>query len=248
MDPLERTSSKESAASAQLRPSPHNLSSASSISSRKARSEVETSSGNVERASLSMPPPATKPVARQFPAGRPRKGSDGQLVTPPESLKDKAGKATSSTIDEEDVRPASDGIDNAPQDPLSKPHAALHSAKAMEHEPDPKRASISSLYSIGSAIYNGARGIAGSYAGSIAESEPYGSEAFPSSCAHPSNKLREQSAQTAPPMAPPRPSPPSQSPRRASIRCLVPRLHSCFPPRNSAPACQMCLRPPQTAP
>jgi hypothetical protein len=44
----------------------------------------------------------------------------------------------------------------------------------MEFENDPKRLSISSLLSIGSAIYNGARGIAGSYAGSVAESEPDG--------------------------------------------------------------------------
>jgi hypothetical protein len=44
----------------------------------------------------------------------------------------------------------------------------------MDIESDPKRMSISSLYSIGSAIINSAKGIAGSYAGSIAESEPDG--------------------------------------------------------------------------
>ncbi|KAF2424904.1 hypothetical protein EJ08DRAFT_681740 [Tothia fuscella] len=169
MDPLVRTSSIESTASIQSRSNTHNLSSAaSSVSSRKGRTETDTTTNNVERASVSMPPPGTKPITRQYSSGRP---------ILPDSLKDKANKSasTAAALAElpVDVTPALDGTRKAPSDPTTKPHAALHSAKAMEFENgDPKRASISSFYSIGSAIYNGARSIAGSYAGSVADSEP----------------------------------------------------------------------------
>jgi hypothetical protein len=51
----------------------------------------------------------------------------------------------------------------------------------MESDPDPNRLSFSSIFSFPTTIYNSARGIAGSYAGSVADSEPDGREALLSS-------------------------------------------------------------------
>lgn len=170
MDSLDRSSSRESAS--------HNLSSASSIISRKGRSAEPVSSGHVERASISMPPPAVKPINRQYSAGRPVPvQSDSQLVAGPDSQKEKTNKSIeegrSSTSTQDGIREPPTTSHSLTQ---TQPHALLHSAKVMEHENDHKRLSINSVYSLGSAIYNGAKGIASSYAGSVSESEPDGSE------------------------------------------------------------------------
>lgn len=47
----------------------------------------------------------------------------------------------------------------------------------MESDSDPNRLSFSSVFSFPATIYNSALEIAGSYAGSVADSEPDGREA-----------------------------------------------------------------------
>lgn len=93
MDQLQRTQSRESArTNASLKSvtgagtGAHSLSSASSgtSTSRKARSaESETTSSNVERPALSMPPPATRTVSRNLPSRRLSKASDSLLLLSP---------------------------------------------------------------------------------------------------------------------------------------------------------------------
>ncbi|KAF2865897.1 histidine phosphatase superfamily-domain-containing protein [Massariosphaeria phaeospora] len=165
---LTRTASAESTRSWTT---PHLLASGSSSTSasRKARSsEPETGGANVERASVSMPPPASKAIARQFPPSRrPSKASDSSIV---------------------DLRngPAGDEADTAtPSLEASRGASLAYASLALpdtgyrdrpsRSEPDAEsnRMSFSSLYSIGSAIYTGTRGHSGpsSVAGS---SEPEG--------------------------------------------------------------------------
>ena len=87
MDQLQRTQSRESAKSSKTTGGgAHSLSSASSATStsRKARSaENETTSNNVERPALSMPPPASRTVSRNFPSRRLSKASDSLLLLSP---------------------------------------------------------------------------------------------------------------------------------------------------------------------
>jgi hypothetical protein len=136
MDPLQPTSSKESSASStQLRTtSTHNLSSASSSAgSRKGRSaEPEiTSSGSVERASISMPPPATKPVIRQYSSQRPTKPSDTRPLSPSSDVfQDKANK-NGSAVEDAVSAPAIDGTRAPPTLPQSLTQALPHARCAL---------------------------------------------------------------------------------------------------------------------
>ena len=160
MDPLSRTTSRESVHS---RKSSHALLSGSpslSTSSRKGRSlEPEgTVAPQVDRASLSMPPPASKTMPRQFHSRRPSKASDSGVAAagslPAESSTERARHSWAI---------ADDGHLVAGQ-PLVPRHAA-------EAETESNRLSLSSLYSLGSAIYSTARGAMQSYPSSIAGSE-----------------------------------------------------------------------------
>jgi inositol-hexakisphosphate/diphosphoinositol-pentakisphosphate 1-kinase len=174
--PLVRTASKDSA-SAQFRLSPPlSLSSASSSTSRKGRSsDPDTTSGNVERARISMPPPATKSIARQYPSRRPSKASDSQLVHPQSSPVAQGDVRTAKAVDA-DTTPTLEGNQrglrpaNAP--PLMLPEAALRPSKPLDADAESNRLSFSSLYSLGSAIYNSAKGITASGPSSVAGSEP----------------------------------------------------------------------------
>jgi hypothetical protein len=92
MEQLQRTQSRESAQSLSKSGGggggggAHSLSSASSATStsRKARSaENETTSGHVERTGVSMPPPASRTVSRNFPPRRLSKASDSLLLLSP---------------------------------------------------------------------------------------------------------------------------------------------------------------------
>jgi uncharacterized membrane protein len=191
MNSLERTESRESTKS--TKSNTHNLSSAtSSVSSRKGRSaDADTSNGNVERASISMPRPASTSIARHYPSRRPSKASDilssaanstNDLLLQQQSasLSPSGGEASSAAT------PTIEGIRTPKVPPFSLlPHAAPQTTTIMELEPDQpdqpdtNRLSFSSVFSVPAAIYHGATRIAGSYAGSIAgsvaESEPDGS-------------------------------------------------------------------------
>jgi inositol hexakisphosphate/diphosphoinositol-pentakisphosphate kinase len=203
MDPLHRTASRESAQSgnsgrsAKLLPTSHALSSASSSStlSRKARSaDPETTSGTVERADIAAGRqlPQRPPAAQALSDINTKAASDTALLSPENATKPApvsssavhaiAGSAGNEAVDA-DVTPTLEGIalPNPLPTILSLPHTALPSApKAanMESDPDLNRLSFSSIFSLPATIYSSAKGIAGSYAGSVADSEPDGREAL----------------------------------------------------------------------
>ena len=83
------------------------------------------------------------------------------------------GKAT----DDEDTTPTLDAS-HQPRPPLPTasplmlPDAALHPQKPADGETESSRLSLSSLYSLGSAIHDRAKGITASGPSSVAESEP----------------------------------------------------------------------------
>jgi inositol hexakisphosphate/diphosphoinositol-pentakisphosphate kinase len=96
---------------------------AGAAASRKGPASEETSDASAARASYSMPPPASKAVARQFPSRRPSRASDISLFE------------TSAIADDYDsLTPAADAV-RPPFDTASS------------------RLSFSSLYSIASGIY-----------------------------------------------------------------------------------------------
>ncbi|KAF2019609.1 hypothetical protein BU24DRAFT_448066 [Aaosphaeria arxii CBS 175.79] len=137
--------------------------SGSTPASRKARSsEPETGGSNVERASVSLPP-----RVRQYPARRPSKT---------ESLFDTiTALRGGSAIDEEfdSTTPTLESL-RSEAHPSAKTHATPDSSGRTRSDADVEsnRMSFSSLYSLGSAIMNNARGLSGP--SSVAESEPEG--------------------------------------------------------------------------
>ncbi|KAF2687198.1 hypothetical protein K458DRAFT_401771 [Lentithecium fluviatile CBS 122367] len=164
---LSRTVSSESTRSW----TPHLLAASgdgASPTSRKARSsEPETGGPNVERSSVSMPPPATKAVLRQFPPRRLSKASDSGILEFLGAARN--GHAVEDTDNATPTLEAARGGNLAAA--LTLPDA--HHPARSEGELESNRMSFSSLYSIGSAIYPNARTMSGP--GSIAGSEPDGS-------------------------------------------------------------------------
>ncbi|KAF2115867.1 histidine phosphatase superfamily-domain-containing protein [Lophiotrema nucula] len=132
-------------------------SSSSSPASRKAREsvpEIDRSDGN--RASVSMPPPASKSIARAFPSRRPSKASD--------SFDHVSFAKSGSAIDEVDTTPtleaARGSLASSSQTLTPLPDSAYRPPRS-DTDADSHRMSFSSLYSIGSTIYNNARGLSG---------------------------------------------------------------------------------------
>ncbi|KAH7380670.1 histidine phosphatase superfamily-domain-containing protein [Pyrenochaeta sp. MPI-SDFR-AT-0127] len=157
---LARTVSAESTQSWQQ------LSSASGASAagRKARSsEPETGGGNVERASVSLPPLSAKAIRQSLPARRASKASDSSLF-------EFFGNARNgSAIDETETTPTLEGSRAAlaPVNPLLLPDAFRLPRSDLD-QADSNRLSFSSLYSIGSAIFANNRGHSWSGRSSIA--------------------------------------------------------------------------------
>jgi inositol-hexakisphosphate/diphosphoinositol-pentakisphosphate 1-kinase len=151
---------------------PHSLSSASPpTASRKGRSaEPDTTSRNVHRASLSMPPPAKPAIARQHPVQMPSKSSDASQLQPqgaPQVM-----MSSSPVSGDPELTPKLDASQRmAASMPFMLPEAALRQPNTVDPETESNRMSFSSLYSFGSAIVNSARGIAGSGPSSFAGSE-----------------------------------------------------------------------------
>ncbi|KAF2735059.1 hypothetical protein EJ04DRAFT_552251 [Polyplosphaeria fusca] len=165
MEQLSRTASAESTRS---RTTTHPLASSSSSSSpadRKARApQAETGGGNVERASVSMPPPASKSVPRQFPSRRSSKALD--------LLESIGFVKNGSAVDELETTPTLEGARHGTQasaHTLVLPDAAYRAARS-DTDAESHRMSFSSLYSIGSTIYNTTRGLSGP--SSVTGSEP----------------------------------------------------------------------------
>lgn len=138
--------------------------SASADSSRKARSAepdlAARDNGLVKRASISMPPPASTAMHRYSHSRRASKASD--IV------------ASSSTLHPDSA--AIHGQGESPvleaKDPLhGHPTALQQYLKPSEGDTESNRMSFSSLYSLGSVVYSGARALTTSYPSSIAGSE-----------------------------------------------------------------------------
>ena len=170
MEPLARTSSEDSVKS---RRSPHVLSSSSSslsslAASRKGYSPAPgTTHGIVERAIISMPP-ASALVMRQYPSVSSRKLS--RTSSSHETATSTA--ASPAAEDADDTTPTLEG-NRYPEStaPLMLPEAALCPSNLGDPETESNRLSFSSLYSLGSAIYDRARGVAVSGPSSAAGSE-----------------------------------------------------------------------------
>lgn len=166
MEQLSRTVSTESSRSWTT---PHLL--ASGSSSRKSRgSEPQTGAANIERASVSMPPPASDSIARHFPSRRASKASDSSTLDNVGSARDGPSAV------EVDTTPTLEGARHhhgnfASAYTLTLPDSAFRPPRS-EPDAESNRLSFSSLYSIGSAIYNTTRGLSGP--SSLAGSEPEG--------------------------------------------------------------------------
>jgi inositol hexakisphosphate/diphosphoinositol-pentakisphosphate kinase len=162
MEQLSRTVSSESTRSSQLLGSGDGT----PLTNRKARSsESETAVGNVERSSVSMPPPASKAVPRQFPLRRLSKASDSGIL-------DFLGAARNGTAVEEtdNATPTLESARAGYPSTLTLPDAHRPTRSETDVDSTSNRMSFSSLYSIGSAIYS-ANTRAMSGPGSIAGSE-----------------------------------------------------------------------------
>lgn len=169
MEQLSRTVSAESTRSWTT---PHLLTSGNSTSpaNRKARSsEPETGGGNVERASVSMPPPASKAIARAFPSRRASKASDTSLLEHFDAVRH-GGSAIAEFDDTTPTLQAARAGSLSLASSLAHPDA--HRPPRSDVDAESNRMSFSSLYSIGSAIHPNPRGLSGP--SSLAGSEPEG--------------------------------------------------------------------------
>lgn len=163
--PLSRTVSAESTQSWQQL----TTASGASAAGRKARSsEPETGGGNVERASVSLPPLGSKAI-RQIPSRRPSKASDSSLFEYFGSVR------SGSAIEESDATPTLEGSRGGlgQVNPLLLPEA-FRLPRSDVDGAESNRLSFSSLYSIGSAIFANNRGHSWSGRSSVVGSEPEG--------------------------------------------------------------------------
>lgn len=139
--------------------------SVSTTASRKSRfADVGTTGGSVGRASLSMPPPAVKPSSTYRPSAsrHPSAILPSNENNPPQTSMDDSSKGTrddSAVLDDVEKTPIQGGSESkSPSDPLVLPEASLK--PPSDTESTDNRLSFSSLYSLGSALYNGATGAA----------------------------------------------------------------------------------------
>ena len=164
MEPLARTSSKDSIKSRlSSRLLSESLSSLSTAISRKVQSlDPGTTPCNVDRAIISMPPPASVSVTRQYPSVPSRSFNSTQ-----ETIK-QAGTSTTTPPAAENVddpTPTLEGIQKSQSfPPLMLPEASLRPEKPPDPETESNRLSFSSLYSL-------ARGVGVSGPSSATESE-----------------------------------------------------------------------------
>ncbi|KAL8932813.1 MAG: hypothetical protein Q9216_006661 [Gyalolechia sp. 2 TL-2023] len=138
-----------------------------SITSRKSRfADAGTTEGSTGRASISMPPPANKPST--YKPSAIRRPSYGLNVGIGLEKGDKSKSSISGVkqIDQSPVMEDNEQTPNIQTLPASEPCSPLapdsslkHSASSATTENDGNRLSLSSLYSLGSAIYNGTVGV-----------------------------------------------------------------------------------------
>lgn len=136
------------------------------VPSRKSRfADIGTVGGNIGRASISMPPPTTKPssIYRPCTVRRPTVTQNAMENRDGSNSLDGATeeKAIGSGNETEELKrtaSAQSVLVSVPQSPSGFSDTGLRSAASTLDKPG-DRLSFSSLYSIGSAIYNGATGI-----------------------------------------------------------------------------------------
>ena len=144
-------------------------SSSSSSVSRKGRSvEAGLISNDINRASISMPPPASKPL---------RANMAGSASADILAQKEPDGTGALLMADDSEKTPNMSGAEgSSPNPPLALPESALrpHKAGVGNQDDENNRLSFSSLFSMGSAIYGGpgggissAQSTASSTAGSV---------------------------------------------------------------------------------
>ena len=205
-------SSKGPSTAAKPRTPSHSLltnSPSSNAANRKSRfADVGTVGGNVNRASISMPPPATKPSVTYRPSTSRRPSSivSGNENHPLSAHKEMSAKEIgddSAILDDMEKTPIQSGSEGKSPEQLVLPEASLK-PPGSDTESTSNRLSFSSLYSLGSAIYSGATGVASapqstasSNAGSVkgASLERHGSATVPVS---PTKALIKSDAPTAP--------------------------------------------------
>ena len=165
-DPSE--SSKGTSTRAKPRTPSHSLltnSASSTTTNRKSRfADVGTIGGTVNRASISMPPPATKPSSTYRPptSRRPSSivsGNENQPPSPHIDISAKDMRDDSAIMDDVEKTPIQSGSEGKSPEQLVLPEASLK-PPSSDTESTSNRLSFSSLYSLGSAIYNGATGAA----------------------------------------------------------------------------------------
>lgn len=174
METLSRTTSGES-----VRSWKHGLSSASSTSlSRKGRGSIpDVTSGDVERASISMPPPASYPAGRSLPIRTPSK--DFIHAPPPlPPTPEQAQYASENAVEDgTEVTPTLEGAQGEKRDSTPQlPEPAAYGLRPTEDDTESNRMSFSSLYSLGSQVIGNIRGTTASTSGpsSVAGSDADG--------------------------------------------------------------------------
>ena len=137
---------------------PHNV----TPPNRKSRSaDVGMANGNIGRASISMPPPATKPssIYRPSTSRRPTNAldlKDGQPAL--DGTSDEARTRGTVGTDDGEKGPHQLGVPvSEPQSPSAHSDSSLKPQNSSLNKPG-DRLSFSSLYSLGSAVYGGAAG------------------------------------------------------------------------------------------
>ena len=150
-----------------------------SATSRKSRFAEVGTTGAIGRASISMPPPMNKPSSTYKPSASRRPSAAlvkddelGSAIGMEGAMAFKASDETAVLEDAEKTPSLGGSLGNASETyaPLTLPDSTLKhtSASVSGSEGEGNRLSLSSLYSLGSAIYNGATG--GSSVQSIASS------------------------------------------------------------------------------
>ncbi|KAI4168798.1 MAG: hypothetical protein LQ343_006121 [Gyalolechia ehrenbergii] len=138
-----------------------------STTSRKSRfADVGTTEGSIGRASISMPPPANKPPTHKQSASRQLSSGLTVDVGPEKGDKSKNRISGVKEFDQSPVMEASEQTPNIQTLPASEPCSPLPPDSTLKPptssatiDKDGNRLSLSSLYSLGSAIYNGTVGV-----------------------------------------------------------------------------------------
>jgi inositol-hexakisphosphate/diphosphoinositol-pentakisphosphate 1-kinase len=140
-------------------PSPSDTSSKSATPKKSEATESDSTTSNVARSNVSKPPngsPINHPLLGLRRQSRTSDPASSQRLNAPRHA----------------VEPRSEPAQKMhPTTPFMLPDAALRPVRATDPETESNRLSFSSLYSLGSAIVQGARGFAGSGPSSVTGSE-----------------------------------------------------------------------------